>query len=171
MFSTSSRILPLSRSLTYFCWTSSRTSTRRRRFSCLLCRLLLRAGTVCSTARLTRETVAMPSNQDRFQRDMDRDSSCAEAGEGRPAVSRGEDYTAGRAAERGEVSAGTGQRFSAPEGRPSLARGVSPWTPAPQLYNKPRRGGSTGTMPGTAAPPGQKTLYVGGLSPGVDTPG
>src|SRR5262249_50140706 len=115
--STSSRILPLSRSLTYFCWTSSRTSTRSRRFSCLLCRLLLRAGTVCSTARLTRDTVAMPSNQDRFQRDMDRDSSCAEAGEGRPAVSRWEDYTVGQAGERGEVSAMARWRWLAPEGR------------------------------------------------------
>src|SRR5262249_27717627 len=47
------------------------------------------------------------------------------------------------------------RRFSAPEGRRSIARGASPWyTTAPPSGFQPRRGGSTGHVAGTAAPPG-----------------
>src|SRR5437879_3665484 len=70
MFSTSSRTLSESSSLTYFCCTSSSTSTTSLRFSCFCARRVSFVGAQYANDRLTRPRPTKPSSQARFQRDM-----------------------------------------------------------------------------------------------------
>src|SRR5262245_66643901 len=70
MFSTSSRIFAGSRSFTYLCCTSSRTSTSRRKFSCLVCSVPSREGALWEIDNPSKVTAEIPSSQARFQRDM-----------------------------------------------------------------------------------------------------